>query len=84
TDNELLAAVADIGPIPTLVDPADAASALTFLITQTSELINSGLIAVAEGLTFGADQFAALIAAGPATVAELVAAAAEAGAYFST
>ncbi|MDQ2635456.1 MAG: hypothetical protein M3Y83_01105, partial [Actinomycetota bacterium] len=82
-NNELLASVLDL-PAPTLVTPADAASALTFLITQTSELINAGLITVAEGITFGATQFAALVAAGATTVTGLVAAAAELGVFLNT
>src|SRR4051812_18980280 len=61
----------------------DIAAALSFLVTQTSDLINFGLITVADGVTFGAQQFAALVAFGANGVSALTAAAASMGVFIN-
>jgi len=62
---------------------SDIAAALSFLVTQTSDLINFGLITVAQGATFGAQQFADLIAFGANGVSALTAAAASMGVFIT-
>src|ERR1044072_8859435 len=61
----------------------DIAAALSFLVTQTSDLINFGLITVAAGATFGAQQFADLLAFGANVFSALTAAAVSMG-FFIT
>src|SRR6478609_4426392 len=60
---------------------SDVAAALAFLVTQTSDLVNFGLITVADGATFGAQQFADLVAFGANGVSALTAAGAAMGVF---